>query len=93
MERSPRITQSLVKQLAKEFNVNIKNYPIKYLQQGMKVELEHWKTVNGNISTIMSIVLDHLKEFPSYYDSLEIMEQELKKTWSDKTHPELFKRT
>jgi hypothetical protein len=37
----------------------------------MKVEQEHFDTVEGNEVEIISIVIDHLKEDPEYYTKLE----------------------
>jgi hypothetical protein len=42
----------------------------KQLLKGFKVELEHTKTVGSNPETIANIVLDHLAEYPDYYDKL-----------------------
>jgi len=38
------------------------------------VEKEHSDTVGGDDETILGIVLDHLKESLTYYDSLKQME-------------------
>jgi len=41
------------------------------LSKGIKVELEH----TGDIAMAREIALDHLDEFPDYYDRLEKVEQ------------------
>lgn len=71
-ERNPVIvTEQLdvktlsVKELAKKHNVPEKQI-IDQLNKGMKVELEH--TTDRKVAK--EIALDHLKEFPDYYDRL-----------------------
>lgn len=41
-----------------------------WLLRGFDVELEHWETVQYDISAICRIVLDHLKEDGKYYQKL-----------------------
>ncbi len=45
------------------------------LEKGIKIELEHTKSKE----LAAHIALDHLAEFPDYYDRLEKMESEAKK--------------
>jgi len=45
-------------------------YPEEF-KMGMKEELEHKDTVEGDKETIKKIVLDHLKENPRYYTKLK----------------------
>lgn len=50
------------------------------LLEGLKVELEHLDTVNGNLETVVNIALDHLSEDPNYYSKLKTIENpEVKK--------------
>jgi len=44
---------------------------IKQLSKGIKVELEH----TPDIAVAREIALDHLNEFPDYYDRLEKVEK------------------
>jgi hypothetical protein len=44
---------------------------IKQLAKGIRVELEH----TGDIAMAREIALDHLDEFPDYYDRLEKVEK------------------
>lgn len=44
---------------------------ITQLSKGIKVELEH----TANIAVAREIALDHLNEFPDYYDRLEKVEK------------------
>ena len=44
---------------------------MKQLSKGIKVEMEH----TGDIAIAREIALDHLKEFPDYYDRLEQVEK------------------
>jgi hypothetical protein len=47
------------------------NFLIAQLCKGMKVELEH----TGDLALAREIALDHLNEFPDYYDRLEKVEK------------------
>lgn len=67
-----------IKQLAKEFNVDTKKTPIKELQKGFNIELEHKRLTKGNKYKTFQIVVDHISEFPDYYKHLEVMEKKLK---------------
>jgi hypothetical protein len=41
------------------------------LSKGIKIELEH----TGDVAVAREIALDHLNEFPDYYDRLENVEK------------------
>ena len=47
------------------------------LKKGIKVEMEH----TNDKKLAQEIAMDHLAEFPDYYDALEKLEVELKKKW------------
>lgn len=47
-----------------------KKYSKEQLTKGLKVELEHIKTVDGDPVKVARIVLDHLRERPDYYEKL-----------------------
>ena len=38
--------------------------------QGLNVELEHSRTVGGDLATVVEIVIDHLEEDSHYYTKL-----------------------
>lgn len=57
-------------QLAKRHNVSL-NQINKQLEKGMRVEREH----TSDDATAREIALDHLKEFPDYYDRLTKVER------------------
>ena len=56
------------------------DFPKKYIEQGMKVEMEH---TNDPILA-KEIAIDHLTEFPKYYTELAKMEEKLKKDMKKK---------
>jgi hypothetical protein len=60
-----------IKQIADKHNVPLEQIE-KQLDKGIKVEMEH--TTDKEIAT--EIALDHLVEFPDYYDKLSKMEKE-----------------
>jgi phage-related protein (TIGR01555 family) len=47
-------------------------------EKGMDAEQEHSETVGNDLILIAKIVLDHLKEYPDYYDKLEKVENQIK---------------
>jgi hypothetical protein len=57
------------------FNGRCKDVKMGQLAKGIEVEMEH--TESNIVAT--KIALDHLAEFPDYYDALEEMENKLKK--------------
>ncbi len=59
---------------AEEKGVKDGDFPEATMQKGIKVELEHTK----DEELARKIVLDHLAEFPNYYEALDKMESELK---------------
>jgi len=60
---------------AEEAGVTEKDFPKATIDKGIKVELEHTK----DRTLAKKIVLDHLAEFPDYYEALDKMEEGLKK--------------
>jgi len=57
-------------EIRKKHNVSYKNL-IDQLSKGIKIELEH----TGDLAVAREIALDHLNEFPDYYDRLEKVEK------------------
>lgn len=56
--------------ICKKHNVSYKRLMIQ-LSKGIKVELEHV----ADLAVAREIALDHLNEFPDYYDRLEQVEK------------------
>lgn len=67
------------KDIAKKFDVNLKDVK-RQIEKGKKVESEH--TDDEEKET--EITMDHLSEYPDYYDRLDKMEKEAEKYWSEK---------
>jgi hypothetical protein len=59
------------------WNGRCQDIDMEQLAKGIEVEMEH---TNSNI-VATKIALDHLAEFPDYYDALEDMEKKMKKKW------------
>jgi hypothetical protein len=92
-----KITKTLAKKIAKEFNLNLDIIPLDELVDGLKIELEHGKKVskltnitNDNIYMTAKIVLAHLIEDPRYYKYLVAMEQKREKYWKIHKKPNIF---
>lgn len=63
-----------INDLAKKFNVSV-DYIKNQITKGIKVELEH----TNSKEKATEIAMDHLSEFPDYYERLEKMEQKASK--------------
>ena len=69
-------------------DISGEEYGLEEVRQGMDVELEHGTrfpdldvTSNDPVITV-KIALAHLREFPDYYDRLEVMEREGEAAWA-----------
>ena len=69
-ETMPSVKTHDPSELAKKHGVSIEKINAQ-LKKGVKVELEHTK----NRDQAREIALDHLAEFPDYYDRLEKAEE------------------
>jgi hypothetical protein len=76
---SKKFTSSEINKLAKKIKVDISNFEMKELIDGMGVEQEHMHSkkldvIKGDNSKILKIALAHLKEDPHYYKKLKKLE-------------------
>jgi len=78
-------------ELAIKHNINLSVISLKWWRFGLNVETEHYNTVDGDFDTIANIVIDHLLEFPNYYEYLEDIEDKMKLYWREKRKPNIFK--
>jgi hypothetical protein len=68
-------------------DISNERYSVEDVAAGMNVESEHGKRfpdldVTGDDPVITAkIALAHLREFPDYYDRLEVMEREAEAAW------------
>lgn len=68
-------------------DISGEQYGLEDVRNGMNVELEHGTRfpdldVSGNDPVItVKIALAHLREFPDYYQRLEVMEREAEAAW------------
>ena len=67
------------KEIADKFNVSTSKITTQ-ITKGEKVESEH----TNNKGKAKEIAMDHVSEFPDYYDRLEKMEKEAEKYWKSK---------
>jgi len=71
-------------------DISDEKYDIDAVTKGMNVELEHGQRfpdldVTGNDPVLtVKIALAHLREFPDYYDRLEVMEREAEAVWESR---------
>ena len=69
-------------------DISGEEYGLEDVRHGMDVELEHGTRfpdldVTSNDPAItVKIALAHLREFPDYYDRLEVMEREAETAWA-----------
>ena len=77
------LTEDEIKKLADKLNLDLNKYPLSELYAGYNVELEHgtkgnWNITNDDPEMTLKIALAHLDEGISYYQKLEVLENELK---------------
>ena len=71
-------------------DISAEEYGLEDVRDGMNVELEHGTRfpdldVSGDDPVItLKIALAHLREFPDYYERLEVMEREGEAAWESK---------
>lgn len=69
-------------------DISGEKYGLEQVQAGMNVELEHGTRfpdldVTGDDPVItVKIALAHLREFPDYYERLDVMEREADAAWA-----------
>jgi hypothetical protein len=72
--------KSEVEELAKKHNINTKVVNLTSLTKGVNIEREH----HCNLKKCFKVALDHVSEFPDYYDRLSKMEKKAEKYWKGK---------
>ena len=87
MSGSKHFTAEQAKEVGEKLGIDWKAFDVEQFRMGMDVELEHGArdpetNVTGD-DVIMTgkIAWAHLKEFPDYYDRLEVMEEEAEAYW------------
>ncbi|MBU1203501.1 MAG: hypothetical protein KKG60_00335 [Nanoarchaeota archaeon] len=86
MKHKKQFTEQEARQVGEKFGIKWDDFDVSQFTAGMNVELEHGsRDKQTNVTDddpIMTgkIALAHLKEFPDYYDRLEKMEEEAKKS-------------
>jgi hypothetical protein len=74
-------------EIAKKFNVSVDKIKAQ-IKKGVDIEMEH----TGDKEKATEIAMDHLTEFPDYYDRLEKMEAGAKNKWEVNEGKNLIKR-
>lgn len=64
------------KDIAKKFNVSVEEIEAQ-IKKGIEIEKEH----TNDKEKATEIAMDHVTEFPDYYDRIEKMEKDAKKKW------------
>jgi hypothetical protein len=67
-----------IKDIAKKFNVSVEKIEAQ-IKKGVEIEKEH----TNDKEKATEIAMDHVTEFPDYYDRIEKMEKEAKKKWEN----------
>lgn len=65
-----------VEDIAKKFNVSVDKIKAQ-IKKGIEIEKEH----TNDKEKATEIAMDHVTEFPDYYDRIEKMEKDAKKKW------------
>ncbi len=92
-----KITNTIAKKLATDFNLNLNVVPFDEWKDGLNIELEHGKKINkitnitnNNLKMTAKIALAHLIEDPRYYKFLIQMEKKREVYWSIRNKPNIF---
>jgi hypothetical protein len=85
------ITKRDAQRLGKELFIDYRVVPFHIWWKGLKIECEHWVSAHKDKFTIALITLDHLLEFPDYYQRLIRMEKQAHKYWSRRKKPSVLK--
>jgi hypothetical protein len=83
-----KYTTEQIYEEAARFRLNIKTIGIKQLKAGVKIEQEHPQA--NTLTKVMTIVIQHLDEYPDYYTRLVAMEKEAADHWKGKEKPSIF---
>jgi len=76
-------------------DISAERFDVEAVRTGMDVELEHGTRfpdldVSGDDPVITAkIALAHLREFPDYYERLEVMEREAEAAWALESESDL----
>jgi hypothetical protein len=87
MSGSSHFTAEEAKVVGDKLGVDWKAFDVEQFRMGMDVELEHGardpetNVTNNDLLMTGKIAWAHLKEFPDYYDRLEVMEEEAEAYW------------
>jgi hypothetical protein len=82
-----RTTPEEAREIGDQIGVDWDRFDLEQFRAGMDVEYEHGShdpqtDVTGDDPVMTGkIALAHLKEFPDYYDRLELMEQQAERAW------------
>lgn len=85
-----RTTLDEARRVGEEIGVDWDRVDLEQLRAGMDVEFEHGShdpqtDVTGDDPVVTGkIALAHMKEFPDYYERLELMEREAERDWAAK---------
>ena len=75
-----------IKDIAKKFNVSVEKIEAQ-IKKGVEIEKEH----TSDKEKATEIAMDHVSEFPDYYDRIEKMEKDAKKDWNSESIKPLIK--
>jgi hypothetical protein len=73
----------------KKKNLNVKVIGWSQLKKGIKIEQEH-AYAKHSLSRLLTIVSEHLSEYPDYYDRLVKMEKDAEEYWKGKKKPSIY---
>ena len=76
-----------VEDIAKKFNVSVDKIKAQ-IKKGIEIEKEH----TNDKEKATEIAMDHVTEFPDYYDRIEKMEKSAKKKWDISESKTLIKK-
>ena len=91
MAETRRTTSEEARRVGEEIGVDWSRFDLEQFRMGMDVEFEHGShdpqtnVTDDDPIVTGKIALEHMKEFPDYYERLEHMEAEAERYWSTRT--------
>jgi len=85
-----RTTPDEARRVGDAIGVDWDRFDLEQFRAGMDVEFEHGShdpqtDVTGDDPIVTGkIALAHMKEFPDYYERLEVMEEQAKRDWAER---------
>lgn len=73
-----RVSIAQTRQVARKQGINLDKIDVHELRRGIEVEHEHKNVIGNSMGAAAKVAMAHLKEVPTYYTRLKIVESKRK---------------